>query len=102
MRLSVLAIIRRRFGCTRVWHGSTKPGGANRRLPKMEPSLIYLETPEQVQLAYAEAASAVDFINQSKGREGVRELLAALNDKPTPEAIEKVYGMSFDSFETKW
>ena len=69
---------------------------------KMEPSLIYLETPEQVQLAYAEAASAVDFINQSKGREGVRELLAALNDKPTPEAIEKVYGMSFDSFETKW
>ena len=33
----------------------------------MEPSLIHLETPEQVQLAYAEAASAVDFINQSKG-----------------------------------
>ncbi|MGN6732053.1 MAG: tetratricopeptide repeat protein [Candidatus Binatia bacterium] len=69
---------------------------------KMEPSLIYLETPEQVQLAYAEAASAVDFINQSKGRDGVRELLATLNDKPTPEAIEKVYGMSFDNFESKW
>ena len=68
----------------------------------MEPSLIHLETPEQVQLAYAEAASAVDFINQSKGRAGVRELLATLNDKPTPEAIEKVYGMSFDAFETKW
>src|SRR5678815_2952435 len=50
----------------------------------------------------AEAASAVDFINQSKGREGVRELLATLNDKPTPEAIEKVYGMSFDNFESKW
>ncbi len=69
---------------------------------KMEPSLIHLDTPEQVQLAYAEAASAVDFINQSKGRAGVRELLATLNDKPTPEAIEKVYGMSFDAFETKW
>jgi len=69
---------------------------------KMEPSLIHLDTPEQVQLAYAEAASAVDFINQSKGRTGMRELLAALNDKPTPEAIEKVYGMSFDAFETKW
>ena len=68
----------------------------------MEPSLIHLDTPEQVQLAYAEAASAVDFINQSKGRAGVRELLATLNDKPTPEAIEKVYGMSFDAFETKW
>ena len=69
---------------------------------KMEPSLIYLETPEQVQLAYAEAASAIDFINQSKGRAGVRELLATLNDKPTAEAIEKVYGMSFDAFEAKW
>jgi tetratricopeptide (TPR) repeat protein len=69
---------------------------------KMEPSLIYLDTPEQVQLAYAEAASAVDFINQSKGGAGVRELLATLNDKPTPEAIEKVYGLSFDEFEAKW
>ncbi len=69
---------------------------------KMEPSLIHLETPEQVQLAYAEAASAVDFINQSKGKSGMRELMATLNDKPTPEAIEKVYGMSFDAFETKW
>ncbi len=69
---------------------------------KMEPSLIHLETPEQVQLAYAEAASAVDFINQSKGKSGIRDLLGTLNDKPTPEAIEKVYGMSFDDFETKW
>jgi tetratricopeptide (TPR) repeat protein len=69
---------------------------------KMEPSLIHLDTPEQVQLAYAEAASAVDFINQSKGRTGMRELLATLNDKPTPEAIEKVYGMSFDAFESRW
>jgi tetratricopeptide (TPR) repeat protein len=69
---------------------------------KMEPSLIHLETPEQVQLAYAEAASAIDFINQSKGQPGIRELLRELNDKSTPEAIEKIYGMSFDAFETKW
>ena len=56
---------------------------------KMEPSLIYLETPEQVQLAYAEAASAVDFISSSKGRNGVRELLAALTDKPTLRSHRK-------------
>ncbi|MEO6163563.1 MAG: tetratricopeptide repeat protein [Candidatus Binatia bacterium] len=69
---------------------------------KMEPSLIHLDTPEQVQLAYAEAASAVDFINQSKGKAGVRELLATLKDRPTAEAVEKVYGMGFDAFETRW
>ena len=69
---------------------------------KMEPSLIHLESPEQVQLAYAEAASAIDFINQSKGRSGIRELLAALNHRPTPEAIAKIYGLSFEAFEGKW
>lgn len=69
---------------------------------KMEPSLIHLETPEQVQLAYAEAASAVDYINQSKGGAGVRELLAALQEKATPQAIEKTFGMPYESFETSW
>ncbi|MBI2365829.1 MAG: hypothetical protein HYV01_12620 [Deltaproteobacteria bacterium] len=53
---------------------------------KMEPSLIHLETPEQVQLAYAEAASAVDFINRSKGGAGVRELLATIVDRPSPRS----------------
>jgi predicted Zn-dependent protease len=69
---------------------------------KMEPSLIHLETPEQVQLAYAEAASAIDYINQSKGKAGVRELLATLNETSTPEAISKVFGLSFDDFESQW
>lgn len=69
---------------------------------QMEPSLIHLETPEQVQLAYAEAASAIDFINQSKGKDGIRELLATLKGVPTPVAIEKVYGISFDDFESRW
>jgi tetratricopeptide (TPR) repeat protein len=69
---------------------------------KMEPSLIHLDTPEQVQLAYAEAASAIDFVNQSRGKAGMRELLAALKERPTTEAVEKVYGMGFDAFETKW
>lgn len=69
---------------------------------KMEPSLIHLENPEQVQLAYAEAASAVEFINQSKGRSGMRELLAELINNPTPDAIAKVYAMSFSNFESRW
>jgi tetratricopeptide (TPR) repeat protein len=68
----------------------------------MEPSLIHLETPEQVQLAYAEAASAIDFINQNKGKAGMREMLTTLTERSTPEAIEKVFGMSFESFESRW
>lgn len=69
---------------------------------RMEPSLIYLDTPEEVQLAYAEAASAVDYINHSKGREGVREILSQLRERSTPEAIEKVYGQPFNAFEINW
>ncbi len=69
---------------------------------KMEPSLIHLESPEQVQLAYAEAASAVDFINQSKGKAGMRELLAALVDRPTAQAIEKIFQIPYDAFESRW
>lgn len=69
---------------------------------KMEPSLIYLETPEQVQLAYAEAASAVDFLVRRKGDGAVRELLSELKSKPTPEAIEKVLAKPYASFETEW
>ena len=69
---------------------------------KMEPSLIYLETPEEVQLAYAEAASAIDFLVQRKGHAGIRELLSELERKPTQEAMEKVLGSPYTAFEIQW
>ncbi len=69
---------------------------------KMEPSLIYLETPEQVQLAYAEAASAVDFMVERKGSEGIRRLMAEVAQKPTPQAIEALLGTSYSDFEKDW
>ncbi len=69
---------------------------------KMEPSLIYLETPEEVQLAYAEAASAVDFLVQRKGDGAMRALLSELKSRPTPEAIEKILAKPYAAFETDW
>ncbi|NIO07577.1 MAG: tetratricopeptide repeat protein [Deltaproteobacteria bacterium] len=69
---------------------------------KMEPSLIYLETPQQVQLAYAEAASTIDYITQQKGAEGIQNLLAGLRNEATPEAVQTVMAVPFDQFETQW
>ena len=69
---------------------------------KMEPSLIYLDTPEQVQLAYAEAASAVDFMVEKKGSAGIRRLMSEVAQKPTPEAIETLLGTSYSDFENDW
>ena len=69
----------------------------------MEPSLIHFDTPEQVQLAYAEAASAVDFINQSKGQSRhPRTCSPPSKIDRRPKRSRKVYGMAFDAFETKW
>ncbi len=68
----------------------------------MEPSLIHLDTPEEVQLAYAEAASAIDYMAHRKGQAGIQSLLSELDTQPTPEAIEKAMGISFQSFESEW
>ena len=68
----------------------------------MEPSLVALETPEEVHLAYAEAASAIDFISHRKGKDGLNELLASVAQKPTAVAIEEVLETSFEEFESQW
>jgi tetratricopeptide (TPR) repeat protein len=69
---------------------------------KMEPSLINLETPQDVQLAYAEAASAIDFIANRRGPAGVRHLLSEMGEASASKAIEKVLGVSFAQFQNRW
>ncbi len=69
---------------------------------EMEPSLIRLDTPEQVQLAYAEVASAIDYVRRVKGLAGVRDILALVNRLSTAEAIEAVMGVPLDGFEADW
>ena len=49
---------------------------------KMEPSLIYLDTPQEVHLAYAEAASAVDFIQRKMGENALVRLLSGIRNGP--------------------
>ncbi len=68
----------------------------------MEPSLIRLDTSEQVQLAYAEVASAVDYIRQAKGPSGIRDVLSLVGRLSTAEAIEAVMGVPLDAFEADW
>jgi Flp pilus assembly protein TadD len=47
---------------------------------RMEPSLIYLKTAEEVQLAYAEGASVADFIQRRGGRGALRRMLRAIRE----------------------
>ena len=57
---------------------------------KMEPSLIYLDTPQEVHLAYAEAASAVDFINREMGEGALVRLLAGIREAPPAQRPQGV------------
>ena len=72
---------------------------------RMEPSLVKLPTPEDVQLAYAEAASAIEFIIERAGHKGLKEVMkrmAAGESKGARESIRGVLGISFDQFEKEW
>jgi tetratricopeptide (TPR) repeat protein len=72
---------------------------------KMEPSLVKLETPEEVQLAYAQAASAIDFIVSRSGPEGLNEIMrrmAASGSKGAAEPLRETLNWSFPEFEQKW
>jgi tetratricopeptide (TPR) repeat protein len=75
------------------------------RFEQMEPSLVKLENPEDVQLAYAEAASAIEFILTKSGYDGLQKVMrqmASTNQKGAGEAIQEVLGLSFSEFEENW
>ena len=72
---------------------------------QMQPSLIKLETPEDVQLAYAQAASAIEFIIERSGYEKLGEIMnrmAGSTPMGAGEAIREVLGLQFSDFEEKW
>ncbi len=75
------------------------------RFEKMEPSLVRLETPEEVQLAYAQAASAIEFIIAKVDHQGLKEIMrsmAAKSNRGAGESIKDVLGLAFDEFERSW
>lgn len=79
--------------------------GAFVTFDQMEPSLVRLETPQQVQLAYAEAASSVEFMLNRVGYPGLRGIFLEMARTATHGAkgpIEQVLGLPFAAFEGEW
>jgi tetratricopeptide (TPR) repeat protein len=72
---------------------------------RMEPSLLRLDSPEDVQLAYAQAASAVEYIVRGVGLEGlgrIMDRMSAAGSKGAADAIGDVMGLEFREFEGRW
>jgi tetratricopeptide (TPR) repeat protein len=75
------------------------------KFEKMEPSLVRLDTPDDVQLAYAQAASAIEFIISKAGHEGLREIMKRMAVSETGgagDSIRAVMGLEFSEFEKNW
>jgi tetratricopeptide (TPR) repeat protein len=72
---------------------------------RMDPGLVKLKTPEEVQLAYAEAASSIEFIVSQKGYDGLKGLMnimASSAEKGSEEAIKKVFNLTMAEFDGQW
>ena len=75
------------------------------KFERMEPSLVKLDTTEDVHLAYAQGASAIEFIITQAGYEGLREVMKKMSASRTRgagDAIREVLNLSFPGFETEW
>ncbi len=72
----------------------------------MEPSLVKLPGPREVQLSYAEGASAIEFLEQAGGPGALRRLFALMAAGPKEGAaqrgIEALLGVPFAEFERQW
>ena len=72
---------------------------------RLESSFVKLDTPEEVQLAYAQGASLIDVITAKAGPGAVGELMrrmAASPEKGAREVVEERMGMTFPELVAKW
>ena len=72
---------------------------------RMDPGMVKLPTPEDVQLAYAEAESSIEFIISQRGYAGLRSIMTQMADfgeNGTEKAIESVLGWTLAEFDEKW
>jgi len=68
---------------------------------RMEPSLVYLNTQEEVSLAFAEVSSAIDFMSKEYPSK-LYEILKKLEFYDRDTAFKKTIGLNIKQFEEKF
>lgn len=72
-------------------------------LETMSPSVAKLESAEDTQLAFAEVATMMTFLVETKGLEALQALAEAIGDgRDDREALEAVWGDSFAAYDARW
>ena len=77
-------------------------GGKFISFARMSPSLVYLDSQDEISLSFAEVASAVAYIIESFGAGGLASLLERLSSSGESEAFKKALGMSPAKFEKRF
>ena len=73
------------------------------KLDEMMPSLAKLKTPEDVQLAYAEVSSMIEYLIQNYGDEVISNLLKKLaKNYPFDLAVVSILGTNLNIFQDNW
>jgi tetratricopeptide (TPR) repeat protein len=70
---------------------------------KMHPSIAMLPTAEDAATAFAEVYFAIDYVYETQGYKGLREIILGLRDgKTDKKSVEAATGMPFPLFEKSW
>jgi tetratricopeptide (TPR) repeat protein len=70
---------------------------------EMHPSMAKLPSQEDTALAFAEVYMVIEYLEQSIGWPGVRQIVTRLRDgKSVPEAVSAAVGKSFAEFQNDW
>lgn len=70
---------------------------------KMHPSMAKLKTQEESSLAFSEVFTFIEYLLDKQKWSGIRSLLKSLSTKKTmAQAIQAVYGQSFDKLTAAW
>jgi tetratricopeptide (TPR) repeat protein len=70
---------------------------------KMHPSIAMLPTAEDAATAFAEVYFAIDYVHETQGTKGLREIILGLRDGKTDRrSVEAATGMPFANFEKLW
>ena len=69
---------------------------------KMQNSLVYLPTPDDISLAFAQVADFVDFLVSEYGAGKLHEWLNNMRFSDEKKSFGKVFGISLESVKNRW
>jgi len=69
---------------------------------RMSPSLVYLDSQDEVSLAFAQVSHAIGTLVEREGRKKYAKFLKGMRKESFRDGFKKHYGLTPDEFESRW